>query len=88
MTGSTRLPLATVLRLAARDLRGGLRGYWIFLACIALGVAAIAGAIMGACHGAERFPADAVAALLAANPELRLEALAADLLALRTGAGG
>jgi ADP-ribosylglycohydrolase len=49
-------------------------------------VAAIAGAIMGACHGAERFPADAVRALLAANPELRLEALAADLLALRAGA--
>lgn len=37
MTRST-----TILRLAARDLRGGLRGYWIFLACIALGVAAIA----------------------------------------------
>ena len=33
----------TVLRLAARGLRGGLRGYGIFLACIALGVAAIAG---------------------------------------------
>ncbi len=48
----------------------------------------IAGAIMGACHGAERFPADAVAALHAANPELRLEALANDLLALRAGARG
>jgi ADP-ribosylglycohydrolase len=46
-------------------------------------VAAIAGAIMGACCGAERFSADAVAALLAANPALRLETLAADLLALR-----
>ena len=31
------------LRLAWRDLRGGLGGYWIFLVCIALGVAAIAG---------------------------------------------
>ncbi len=31
------------LRLAGRDLRGGLGGYWIFLLCIALGVAAIAG---------------------------------------------
>jgi ADP-ribosylglycohydrolase len=49
-------------------------------------VAAIAGAIMGACHGAERFPTAAVAALHAANPALRLEALAADLLALRAGA--
>ena len=36
-----RLPVA--LRLAWRDLRGGLGGYWIFLVCIALGVAAIAG---------------------------------------------
>jgi putative ABC transport system permease protein len=36
-----RLPL--LLRLALRELRGGLRGFGIFLACIALGVAAIAG---------------------------------------------
>ncbi|MDJ1159762.1 ABC transporter permease [Chelatococcus sp. SYSU_G07232] len=32
-----------VLRLALRELRGGLRGFGIFLACIALGVMAIAG---------------------------------------------
>jgi putative ABC transport system permease protein len=32
-----------VLRLALRDLRGGLGGFGIFLACIALGVAAISG---------------------------------------------
>jgi putative ABC transport system permease protein len=32
-----------VLRLALRELRGGLKGFGIFLACIALGVAAIAG---------------------------------------------
>ena len=30
-------------RLARRDLHGGLGGYWIFLLCIALGVAAITG---------------------------------------------
>ena len=36
-----RLPL--VLRLALRELRGGLKGFGIFLGCIALGVAAIAG---------------------------------------------
>ena len=42
-TGRGGLPLATILRFAARDLRGGLRGYGIFLACIALGVAAIVG---------------------------------------------
>ena len=33
----------TLLRLALRDMRGGLRGFVIFLACIALGVAAIVG---------------------------------------------
>jgi putative ABC transport system permease protein len=32
-----------VLRLALRELRGGLKGFRIFLGCIALGVAAIAG---------------------------------------------
>ena len=31
------------LRWALRELRGGLHGFWIFLACLALGVAAIAG---------------------------------------------
>ena len=36
-----RLPL--LLRLALRELRAGLSGFGIFLACIALGVAAIAG---------------------------------------------
>ncbi|USQ95376.1 ABC transporter permease [Caulobacter sp. RL271] len=38
----TNLPLA--LRLAARELRSGVRGFRIFLACLALGVAAIAAA--------------------------------------------
>ena len=37
------LGVPVALRLAWRDLRGGLGGYWIFLICIALGVAAIAG---------------------------------------------
>ena len=37
------LPIPTLLRLALRDMRGGLRGFAIFLACIALGVAAIVG---------------------------------------------
>ncbi len=35
--------LATAWRLALRELRGGLKGFYVFLACIALGVAAIAG---------------------------------------------
>jgi putative ABC transport system permease protein len=37
----TTLPLA--VRLMRRELRGGLRGFRIFLACLALGVAVIAG---------------------------------------------
>ncbi len=36
-----RLPLS--LRLAVRDLRGGVRGFGVFIACIALGVMVIAG---------------------------------------------
>src|SRR2546429_2492557 len=31
------------LRFAARELRGGLRGFYVFIACIALGVMAISG---------------------------------------------
>src|ERR1700710_1740072 len=36
------IPLS--LRFASRELRGGVRGFRIFLACLALGVAAIAAA--------------------------------------------
>src|SRR5687767_10734305 len=39
----SRLGMPLILRLAARELRGGLGGFGTFLACIALGVAAIAG---------------------------------------------
>ena len=39
--GGGRLWLS--LRYALRDLRGGLRGFYVFIACIALGVLAIAG---------------------------------------------
>jgi putative ABC transport system permease protein len=39
-SSTSRLPL--LLRLAFRELRAGLKGFGIFLACIALGVAAIA----------------------------------------------
>jgi putative ABC transport system permease protein len=35
--------LGMTLRFAARDLRGGLRGFYVFILCIALGVMAIAG---------------------------------------------
>ncbi|MCX2725010.1 ABC transporter permease [Roseibium salinum] len=39
--GNQTIRLAT--RFALRELRGGLKGFYIFIACIALGVAAIAG---------------------------------------------
>src|SRR5262245_47821452 len=35
-------PLGLALRFALRELRGGLRGFYVFIACIALGVMAIA----------------------------------------------
>ena len=37
----------TAIRFARRDLRGGLKGFRIFLASLALGVAAIAGTSFG-----------------------------------------
>ena len=36
-------PSVLALRFAIRELRGGLRGFYVFIACIALGVATIAG---------------------------------------------
>ncbi|MCB4769966.1 ABC transporter permease [Ancylobacter sp. Lp-2] len=41
--GQGGFSLALALRFALRELRGGLRGFGVFLACLALGVAAIAG---------------------------------------------
>ena len=38
-----RRPAFLPLRFALRELRGGLRGFYVFIACIALGVMAIAG---------------------------------------------
>lgn len=44
MSGSTYSPgFMLALRFAIREMRGGLRGFYIFLGCIALGVAAIGG---------------------------------------------
>jgi putative ABC transport system permease protein len=40
---SPRNPQFTLLGLALRELRGGLAGFYVFVACIALGVAVIAG---------------------------------------------
>jgi putative ABC transport system permease protein len=39
----TKAGLPVALRLALRELRGGFAGFYVFIACIALGVAAIAG---------------------------------------------
>ena len=53
--GARRLPLA--LQLAWRDLRGGLRGFGVFIACLALGVmtiAAVASASRGLTEGLSR----------------------------------
>src|SRR4030081_3303531 len=41
-------PASLALRYALRELRGGLRGFYVFIACIALGVMAIAGVGSGA----------------------------------------
>nr|WP_197512898.1 ADP-ribosylglycohydrolase family protein [Tessaracoccus coleopterorum] len=46
-------------------------------------VAAMAGAVLGAVHGVDAFPADEVAQLELVNPDLHLRALAAALLELR-----
>src|ERR1700716_1311603 len=40
---SGRRPASLALRYAVRELRGALRGFYVFIACIALGVMAIAG---------------------------------------------
>jgi putative ABC transport system permease protein len=42
---TTRMPRrsANPLRFALREMRGGLRGFYVFIACVALGVMAIAG---------------------------------------------
>lgn len=39
----TRRPASVALRYALRELRGGLRGFYVFIACIALGVMTISG---------------------------------------------
>ncbi|MFP4537743.1 MAG: ABC transporter permease, partial [Dichotomicrobium sp.] len=47
---TSRLSIPLSLRLALRELRGGLSGFYVFILCIALGVAAIAtvGTVTGA----------------------------------------
>ncbi|HEY0524312.1 MAG TPA: hypothetical protein VGD08_13050, partial [Stellaceae bacterium] len=66
---SRALPLAW--RLAGRELRGGLRGFRIFLACIVVGVATIAGVGSIAASIVAGLKADA-RVLLGGDVELRL----------------
>ena len=42
-SAALRRTSSLALRFAARELRGGLRGFYVFIACIALGVMAISG---------------------------------------------
>lgn len=63
--------LGVALRLARRELRGGLRGFGVFIACLALGVAAIAAA--GSLKASVRAALEADArALLGGDLVLRL----------------
>lgn len=58
-------------KIARRELRGGLRGFWVFLACLALGVGAIAA--VGSVRGAiDDGLAREGATLLGGDAELRL----------------
>jgi putative ABC transport system permease protein len=43
LASSGMAPRASALRFALREMRGGLRGFYVFIACVALGVMAIAG---------------------------------------------
>lgn len=64
------MSLRTAARLARRELRGGLRGFRIFLACLALGVAAIA-AVGSVRSAIEAGLAREGAALLGGDAEMR-----------------
>jgi len=63
------MSLAVSARLARRELRGGLKGFRIFLACLALGVAAIAG-VGSVRSGIEAGLANEGAALLGGDAEM------------------
>ena len=63
--------IATAWKIARRELRGGLRGFWVFLACLALGVGAIAA--VGSVRGAiDDGLAREGATLLGGDAELRM----------------
>ncbi|NYS25935.1 FtsX-like permease family protein [Rhodobacteraceae bacterium 2376] len=65
------MSLRVAARIARREMRGGLRGFWVFLACLTLGVGAIAavGSVRAAINAGL---AEEGAALLGGDAELRL----------------
>ncbi|MCP5037414.1 MAG: FtsX-like permease family protein [Rhodobacteraceae bacterium] len=65
------MSLPTAFRLARRELRGGLKGFRVFLACLALGVAAIA-AIGGVREGIKAGLAEEGATLLGGDAGIEL----------------
>ena len=80
--------MALALRLARRELRAGWRGFGVFLACLALGVAAVAGVgSLAASYGAGL--AEDAAALLGGDLEAALSQrpATADERAALTGLG-
>lgn len=64
-------------RLARRELRGGLQGFWIFLGCLVLGVAAIA-TVNSLASGVQTSLRDDGRAILGGDLSLRLVFLSAD----------
>ncbi|ATX67958.1 drug:proton antiporter [Roseinatronobacter bogoriensis subsp. barguzinensis] len=63
--------MSVAWKIARRELRGGLRGFWVFLACLALGVGAIAA--VGSVRGAiDNGLAREGATLLGGDAELRM----------------
>ncbi len=63
--------ISVAWKIARRELRGGLRGFWVFLACLALGVGAIAA--VGSVRGAiDDGLAREGATLLGGDAELRM----------------
>ncbi len=69
--------MSLAYRIARRELRGGIRGFRVFLACLALGVAAIAG--VGTLRaGIQSGLADQGAIILGGDAEMRFTYRAAD----------
>ncbi|HEY4344935.1 MAG TPA: FtsX-like permease family protein [Parvibaculum sp.] len=80
-------PLGLAVRLARRELRGGLAGFRIFIACLALGVAAIAG-VGSVSTALTRGLAERGQEILGGDVDVRLlhrEANAAELAAISNG---